>query len=86
MNKETFENIKTYVDFLESATCKDIVENPQQYDDENIEFWYNQHCTVQEVLRVIAHNYGVDWKKIYKTSYIAEIPKKLIKELEKYFE
>lgn len=62
MDNRTLENIELYVTYMENKCCQDIVENTKSYDEENIDFWFNQYWKVYEYLDNFLDEYTLEVK------------------------
>lgn len=82
VENEKLNKIEQYVHNQNNRSSIDMIENPEGYDNYNIEFWFNQHILIEKELEEIANNYGIDYIKIYNK--IGSSPKylcNLIKEI-----
>lgn len=67
--KQQIGNIKKYTIFMENKVCSDIAENTEQYDNENIEFWFNQYIKIEEGLIDLCEQYHIGTKAIFRKEH-----------------
>lgn len=64
--EQKLNNIEKYTKFHLNKSWTDLKENPNEYDNYNIEFWYNQYIQIETELEKIAKKYNIDYEKIHK--------------------
>lgn len=61
MNIQTIKNFVQYSEFLEDRIITDIRENPDGYDDYNIEYWYHQYEKCLDTCIAILLEYAIPY-------------------------